>query len=160
MTAAKRAWDVLAQVPDPELPAVSVVDLGIVREVEESPDGRRVVVTVTPTYSGCPATEAIRSDIAAALAATYDAVEVRTRLSPPWTTEWVSARGRARLSSAGISPPPGRQPLPLLVEDRPHACPRCGSRELEQLAGFGATPCLALWRCTACREPFDHMKAH
>jgi ring-1,2-phenylacetyl-CoA epoxidase subunit PaaD len=159
-----RAWPLLEQVPDPEIPVLSVVDLGIVRAVEESDNGRSVTVTLTPTYSGCPATEVIARDVKAALAAAYDEVHVRTQLSPAWTTDWLSAAGREKLQDFGIAPPSaladGRTTLPLLDVNRPTACPRCGSAQVEELAGFGSTPCKALWRCTACREPFDYFKRH
>jgi ring-1,2-phenylacetyl-CoA epoxidase subunit PaaD len=155
----------LAGVADPEIPVLSVLDLGIVREVVESVDGSSVVVTITPTYSGCPATEVIRDDIRAALNAAYDQVEVVTQLSPAWTTDWLSAAGRDKLRGCGIAPPEGRALLPIMVtgdavEDRPAACPQCGSTEVEELAGFGSTPCKALWRCVTCREPFDYFKVH
>jgi ring-1,2-phenylacetyl-CoA epoxidase subunit PaaD len=154
-----QAWDVLAGVPDPEIPVLSVLDLGIVRHVLESDDGRCVSVTITPTYSGCPATEVIARDVHDALAATYDVVDVQTQLSPAWTTDWMSDEGRAKLRDFGIAPP-GRVLLPLVDVGRPEACPRCGLADLEELAGFGSTPCKALWRCTSCREPFDYFKKH
>ncbi|MDQ1748616.1 MAG: ring,2-phenylacetyl-CoA epoxidase subunit PaaD [Frankiaceae bacterium] len=154
------AWRLLADVPDPEIPALSVVDLGIVRAVDESDDGRRVTVTLTPTYSGCPATEVIARDVAAALASSYDEVDVRTQLSPAWTTDWMSDEAKAKLRGFGIAPPAGRVTLPLVDVGVPAACPRCGSRSVEELAGFGSTPCKALWRCQECREPFDYFKTH
>ena len=155
-----RAWALLAQVPDPEIPVLSVLDLGIVRHVLESDDGRCVSVTITPTYSGCPATEVIARDIRTALESAYDVVDVQTQLSPAWTTDWMSDEGRAKLHDFGIAPPSGRTTLPLLDTGRPDGCPRCGSRAVEELAGFGSTPCKALWRCTACKEPFDYFKKH
>ena len=151
------AWDLLAQVPDPELPTVSVVDLGIARAVDV--DGDRVVVTITPTYSGCPAMREIETDVEARLRERFDDVEVRTVLSPPWTTDWITDDGRRKLAGSGIAPP-GVRMLPLLVHDRPEACPHCGATDVEELAGFGSTACKALWRCTSCREPFDYVKAH
>ena len=157
-TASVAALQVLAGVMDPEIPVLSVLDLGIVRDVEESPDGRRIAVDVTPTYSGCPATEVIVSDIRAALGASYDEVEVRVQLLPAWTTDWISAEGREKLRKFGIAAPNGRALLPLAGSDRPDACPRCGSSEVEELAEFGSTPCKALWRCEMCREPFDYFK--
>jgi len=158
---ARRAWDVLETVPDPEIPVLSVVDLGIVRAVEEYDGGRGVTVTLTPTYSGCPATEVIARDVRTALEASYDEVEVRTQLSPAWTTEWMTDAGREKLRGYGIAPPAGRTTLPLIdVSGAPAACPRCGSDAVEELAGFGSTPCKALWRCTTCREPFDYFKTH
>ncbi|MDQ1706471.1 MAG: ring,2-phenylacetyl-CoA epoxidase subunit PaaD [Frankiaceae bacterium] len=152
-------WDLLATVPDPEIPALSVVDLGIVREVEEL-DGNRVRVTLTPTYSGCPATEVIARDVRTALENRYAEVEVRTRLSPAWTTDWMSDEAKGKLLGFGIAPPSGRVTLPLLDVGAPTACPHCGSGSVEELAGFGSTPCKALWRCRTCREPFDYFKKH
>jgi ring-1,2-phenylacetyl-CoA epoxidase subunit PaaD len=154
-----RAWALLEKVPDPEIPVLSVVDLGIVRDVEESPDGRSVTVTLTPTYSGCPATEVIAHDVRAALASVYDDVDVTTRLSPAWTTEWMTDAAREKLRGFGIAPP-GRTLLPLADVGRPEVCPHCGSPAVEELAPFGSTPCKALWRCTSCREPFDYFKRH
>jgi len=174
-TTQSRAWAILDGVPDPEIPVVSVVDLGIVRAVEESADGRSVHVTLTPTYSGCPATEVIARDVRTALEASYDDVAITTQLSPAWTTDWLSDKGKDKLQSFGIAPPShsanviisgpeiGRRPTDVSEVDhvrRPEACPRCGSADVEELAGFGSTPCKALWRCVECREPFDYMKPH
>lgn len=153
----ERAWEVLAGVPDPEMPMVSVVDLGIARTVEVEAD--RVVVTLTPTYSGCPALEAIEHDVRTALERDFAEVEVRTVLAPAWSTDHITEQGRRKLAGAGIAPP-GARLLPMLVEGRPVACPHCGSDALEELAGFGSTACKALWRCVSCREPFDYVKAH
>lgn len=155
---------VAAGVTDPELPMLTLADLGILRDVRE--EAGRVVVTVTPTYSGCPALRTMREDLGAALrAAGYPDVEVRTVLSPAWTTDWITAAGRAKLAAAGISPPgaaPRRAagPVPLTLEAvRPAVvCPRCGHRDTEELAAFGATACRSLRRCPACREPFEHVK--
>lgn len=155
-----RAWDLLDHVPDPEIPVLSVVDLGIVRAVEESPDGRSVTVTVTPTYSGCPATEVIMRDVRTALQAAYDDVRVQTRLSPAWTTDWLSDAGREKLHAFGIAPPAGRTLLPVVDAGAPQRCPHCGGSDVEELAAFGSTPCKALWRCGTCREPFDYFKSH
>ena len=154
------AWDLLEAVPDPEIPVLSVVDLGIVRQVDESADGRSVTVTLTPTYSGCPATEVIMRDVRTALEASYDVVDVRTQLSPAWTTDWLSDKGKEKLHGFGIAPPAGRASLSLVDVGSPAACPHCGSRAVEELAAFGSTPCKALWRCSACKEPFDYMKVH
>jgi ring-1,2-phenylacetyl-CoA epoxidase subunit PaaD len=151
------AWELLAEVPDPELPTVSVVDLGIAREVAY--DGEHLVVTITPTYSGCPAMREIEQDVTARLATRFADVEVRTVLSPPWTTDWITEEGRRKLVGSGIAPP-GARMLPLLTHGRPEACPHCGSGAVEELAGFGSTACKALWRCASCREPFDYVKAH
>jgi ring-1,2-phenylacetyl-CoA epoxidase subunit PaaD len=158
--AVARAWRILDGVADPEIPVLSVIDLGIVRAVEESADQRSVTVTLTPTYSGCPATEVISHEVREALATAYDEVHVRVQLSPAWSTDWLSEAGREKLLGYGIAPPNGRTTLPLLNTAAPAACPQCGSADVEELAGFGSTPCKALWRCRACREPFDYFKVH
>jgi ring-1,2-phenylacetyl-CoA epoxidase subunit PaaD len=152
-------WEVLGHVPDPEIPVISVTELGIVRDVRCT--GGAVEVIVTPTYSGCPATEAIERAIRAALiAAGASSVTVKTQLAPPWTTDWIDARARARLRDYGIAPPghaPAADAQPLSFVPRVD-CPRCGSRDTERLSQFGATPCKALYRCRACREPFEYFK--
>jgi ring-1,2-phenylacetyl-CoA epoxidase subunit PaaD len=158
------AADVIATVADPELPMLTLGDLGIVRDVREEADA--VVVTITPTYSGCPAMETIREDILGALrSAGFGRAEVRTVLSPAWSSDWISEAGRAKLVAAGISPPgpaPRRRsgPVPLVLGTRPSlvVCPRCGHRETELIAAFSATACRELRRCPACREPFEHVK--
>ena len=158
------AADVAAAVTDPELPMLTLADLGILRDVRQTGDG--VVVTITPTYSGCPAMEAIRDDLIAALeTAGYRGIEVRTVLAPAWTTDWITADGRAKLAAAGISPPgpaPRRTagPVPLVLGARAEAvrCPRCGHAETGRIAAFSATACRELRRCPACREPFEHVK--
>ncbi len=158
------AWDALHAVPDPEIPVISVTELGIVRDL--ALDGDRAVVTVTPTYAGCPATDVIAASIEAALrAAGAAAVEVRTQLAPPWTTDWIAPGGRERLRDYGIVPPGLRasevQPVRFVPRERDRiACPRCGSAETERLSQFGATPCKALYRCRACREPFEYFNPH
>ena len=140
-----RIWAVLEGVPDPEIPVVSVVDLGIVREV--SPE--RVVLT--PTYTGCPATQVIERDVRSALdSAGYRQVRLETMLSPPWTTDWISEQGRRKLRAYGIAPPTRE------AAD----CPQCGSADVEEISRFGSTPCKALWRCRSCAEPFDLFKCH
>lgn len=148
-------------VADPELRVLTIADLGILRGVEQAADGR-VTVTVTPTYTGCPAMDVIRRDIVAAARAAGSAeVEVRTELSPPWTTEWISAEGRAKLAAAGIAPPTARRPQQATVRlSLTVRCPLCGSPDTEELSRFGSTACKSLWRCRACREPFDAIKAH
>jgi ring-1,2-phenylacetyl-CoA epoxidase subunit PaaD len=151
------AFDTVAAVVDPEIRAVTIADLGILRDVTVGDDGR-VTVTITPTYSGCPAMDVIRQDIRRALHdAGYSDVDVVTSLRPAWSTDWISAEGRAKLADAGIAPPgPSRRPVALTIRVR---CPRCGSPDTEELSRFGSTACKALWRCRACAEPFDHVKA-
>jgi ring-1,2-phenylacetyl-CoA epoxidase subunit PaaD len=150
------AWCVLAGVLDPEVPVLSVLDLGIVRGVEEGDDGRLEVV-LTPTYSGCPAVEVIEADIVAALdAAALGPVRVRRQLAPAWTTDWISDEGRRKLREYGIAPP-GTSTV-RIVRRESLACPRCASTHTERLSAFGATACKALYRCLDCREPFEHFK--
>jgi len=163
-----QAWDVLRGVLDPEVPAISVTDLGIVRDVVEHDDGLEVLVT--PTYSGCPATEVIEQAIADALAAAgLGRVRVTQRRAPAWTTDWITPQGRENLRAYGIAPPgacagaaaPGKdaanvQPIRLMARDV--ACPRCGSARTERLSAFGSTACKSLYRCIECREPFEHFK--
>ncbi len=151
-------WDVLNQVMDPEIPVISVVDLGIVRDVHES-EGRFEVI-VTPTYTGCPATKQIETDIRQALDdAGYAEADMRISLSPAWTTDWITERGREQLKAFGIAPPEGSAGKRALFSgDANVACPRCASRDTEQISEFGSTACKSLWRCRACREPFDYFK--
>lgn len=163
-----QAWAVLAEVPDPEVPAISVCDLGIVREVQVGADGALEVV-LTPTYSGCPATEVIEQSVLAAVdAAGLGPARAVTRRHPAWTTDWISEDGRRKLLAYGIAPPGacaapqasstsvvrwlGRGGEPVV------ACPRCASPRTERLSAFGSTACKALYRCLACREPFEHFK--
>ena len=142
-----REW--LADVPDPEIPAISLIDLGVIRDVRW--DGDALVVAVTPTYSGCPATSVINMAIEDAIRRRgVERLRLERRLSPPWTTDWISAEGRAKLEAYGIAPP---RPA-----GGPERCPRCGAREVERVSQFGSTPCKAQWRCRACLEPFDYFK--
>lgn len=155
------AWRVAASVRDPELPVLTIEDLGILRSVRVDEDV--VLVDITPTYSGCPAMEAIRDDVTLALlSAGFPRVEVRLVLAPAWTTDWMSDAGRRTLSEYGIAPPTGRAaarsgPLPLALQVR---CPRCGSLDTHEVSRFGSTSCKALFECRACLEPFDHFKVH
>jgi ring-1,2-phenylacetyl-CoA epoxidase subunit PaaD len=153
--AARRA---AAGVVDPELLVVTVEELGILRDVRV--DGSAATVTITPTYSGCPAMDVIRADIRAAVrAAGFDPVDVVTVLRPAWSTDWISESGRTKLAAAGIAPPGPAgtaAPVRLALTVR---CPRCGSPETTELSRFGSTACKALWRCRSCTEPFEHIKA-
>ena len=154
------AWAVLAGVPDPEVPALSVVDLGIVRDVVCSGDGALDIV-LTPTYSGCPATEAIEADIRAAFAqAGLGTANISYRLAPAWTTDWISAEGRRKLAAYGIAPPGCRADDTAVVRvlARNVACPRCASAHTERLSAFGSTACKSMYRCLDCREPFEYFK--
>lgn len=162
-----QVWRWLADVPDPEIPVVSVTDLGMVRDVAY--DGDTLVVTVTPTYSGCPATGVINLDIELALAGHGVAkMRLERRLSPPWTTDWITAAGRDKLRAYGIAPPIdgtaadgrliGRVARLAGGSNLAVACPRCGSAATERVSQFGSTPCKASWRCRDCLEPFDYFK--
>lgn len=145
-----QAWQVLRSVMDPEIPVLSVVDLGIVRYVRAA--GSRLRVGITPTYSGCPATEVIQRSIEEALAREeLGDVTVETVLSPPWSSEWLSEEGRRKLRAFGIAAPRARAASNI-------ACPHCGSREVDRVSEFGSTPCKAHYRCSACLEPFDVFK--
>ena len=151
----ERAWAVLDTVLDPEVPVLSLRDLGIVRDVREGAAGLEVVLT--PTYSGCPATEVIAASVREAIdAAGLGPVTVKQQLAPAWTTDWISAEGRRKLHDYGIAPPGAVNTI--RIHARGIACPRCGSLQTERLSAFGATACKALYRCLACREPFEHFK--
>ncbi|KFG77283.1 1,2-phenylacetyl-CoA epoxidase subunit PaaD [Streptomyces mutabilis] len=159
---ARRARHIAEQVPDPELPMLTLADLGVLRDVELTGEGT-VVARLTPTYSGCPAMAEMRADVAARLReAGYASVEIRTVLDPPWTTDWITESGRRKLAEHGIAPPGAapRGPVPLVLSPlRPAVpCPRCGSRDTEETSRFAATSCKALWRCRDCREPFEYVK--
>ncbi len=155
----RRAWDAAASVCDPEIPVLTIADLGVLRAVEVGEDG--VEVTITPTYSGCPAMNMITLEIELALArAGFAKAQVRTVLSPAWTTDWMSEAGRRKLHDYGIAPPLPASSRRALFGVQHVACPRCGSERTELLAEFGSTSCKALWRCTSCREPFDYFKCH
>ena len=158
-TTAERAREVAASVCDPEVPVLTIADLGVLRDV--AVDGERVTVTITPTYSGCPAVDAIRDDIILALTdAGFDDVDVKLTLSPAWTTDWMTDAGKRKLTEYGIAPPTGRAaagPIRLALAVK---CPRCGSLDTREVARFGSTACKALYECRACLEPFDHFKVH
>jgi ring-1,2-phenylacetyl-CoA epoxidase subunit PaaD len=163
-----RVAQAVADVLDPEVPVVTIEDLGILRKAEVDEAARHVAVTITPTYSGCPAMDAIEGRIRHAAAKAGYTCDVVSVLSPAWTTDWMTDRGRDRLREFGIAPPVrGASALPsaaggpvaLTLQRRQVCCPRCGSAETEELARFGSTACKALRRCLACREPFDEFKA-
>lgn len=155
----ERLRALLSQVADPEIPVISVLDLGVVRHLLQRADGT-IEVGVAPTYSGCPATPVIKRDIARALNSAGIAAECVDVLSPPWTSDWISEEGRRKLAAFGIAPPARAvgSARELLDPDAVVACPRCASTSTTRLSEFGSTPCKALWRCDACLEPFDHFK--
>lgn len=155
----QRAWHAAAQVVDPEIPVLTIADLGVLRGVEVT-DGH-VEVIITPTYSGCPAMNMIRLEIEVALEkAGIAGALIRTVLSPPWTTDWMTADGRRKLRDYGIAPPNAGGGRRALFGEEVVACPRCGSSDTRLISEFGSTACKALWRCSACREPFDYFKCH
>ena len=156
----QRAWDAAASVVDPEIPVLTIADLGVLREVTVRDDGC-VDVAITPTYSGCPAMSTIAFDVAVALErAGFHVSHVRTVLSPAWTTDWMSEDGRRKLRDYGIAPPLPASSRRALFGVQQVACPQCGSEDTELLSEFGSTSCKALWRCKRCREPFDYFKCH
>lgn len=175
-----RARRLAEQVTDPELPMLTLADLGVLRDVAVAADGT-VVASLTPTYSGCPAIAEMRAAVAARLReAGFEQVEIRTVLNPPWTTDWITPAGRRKLAEHGIAPPAaasrpnspsspsihgaaaGTSPGPVLIQlsatRRSVPCPRCGSADTEETSRFAATACRSLWRCRSCREPFEHVK--
>ena len=161
VTATRAAYEVAASVCDPEVPVLTIEDLGVLRAVDADDD--RVTVTITPTYSGCPAMETIRDDLVLALThAGFAHVDVRLALTPAWTTDWMTDAGKEKLRRFGIAPPTGkaahrRGPIALSLAVR---CPRCGSLATREVSRFGSTSCKAHYECTACLEPFDHFKVH
>jgi ring-1,2-phenylacetyl-CoA epoxidase subunit PaaD len=163
---AERAREIAEQVPDPEMPMLTLADLGVLRAVDVDEEGA-VTVVLTPTYSGCPAMAEMRAEVDRRLhEAGYGEVAIRTRLEPAWTTDWITPAGRKALAENGIAPPrpatrgPAPGPVPLVLSTTRPAltCPKCGSADTEQLSRFAATSCRALWRCRACREPFEYFK--
>ena len=159
-----RAWQVASTVVDPELPMLTLADLGVLRDVEIADDGA-LVVAITPTYSGCPAMATMRDDLVRRLQEEgFDDVRVRVALHPAWTTDWITPAGRAALAAAGISPPgpaplrSGPVALSLAPTRREVRCPRCASADIHLTSEFGSTACKAMYRCRACLEPFDHVK--
>ncbi len=158
-------WKWLSEVSDPEIPVLSLTDLGVIRDVRW--EQGTLVVTVTPTYTGCPATSVINLDIETKLRSCgIDSIRLEQRISPPWTTDWLSPEGREKLRKYGIAPPvagtsnSGRIGKLLSGEAPVVACPRCGSENTEKISQFGSTPCKAAYRCRECREPFDYFKCH
>ena len=161
---ADQVWHLLESVPDPEIPVVSIRELGILREVNEQPGGE-VEVVITPTYSGCPAMAQIEQDVRELLAAHSIRARVVTRLAPAWTTDWITGPARAKLREFGIAPPGSQAAdhVVRLARRQPAAdvpCPRCGSANTTETSHFGSTACKALYKCLDCLEPFDHFKPY
>lgn len=151
-------WDLLDQVKDPEVPVLTIWDLGLLRDIERQ--GERILVTITPTYSGCPAMDEIAADIKRVLhAAGHTEIEVKTSLSPAWSSEWMSTQGREKLRNYGIAPPEDADVDADGLTPEAHAlCPHCGSRDTRRISEFGSTACKALFQCNDCKEPFDYFK--
>jgi ring-1,2-phenylacetyl-CoA epoxidase subunit PaaD len=158
-TRCQQAWTAAATVCDPEIPVLTIADLGVLRDIREN--GETLEVVITPTYSGCPAMNMIALEIELALdRAGITPAKVVTVLSPAWTTDWMTEEGRQKLSDYGIAPPSRATGRRALFSVDTVACPRCGSTQTVRIAEFGSTSCKALWRCEACREPFDYFKCH
>ena len=158
MTLRERARIAVSAVTDPELPVLTIADLGVLRDITEH--NGAVEITITPTYSGCPAMNVITLEVELALAQAGIEGHVRTILSPAWTTDWMTQEGRDKLRDYGIAPPARTASRRALFGEETVACPRCASEHTERIAEFGSTSCKALWRCLACREPFDHFRCH
>ncbi|WP_026544473.1 1,2-phenylacetyl-CoA epoxidase subunit PaaD [Arthrobacter sp. 35/47] len=153
-------WEIAATVADPEIPVLTIEDLGVLRAVDIDDDGA-VTVTITPTYSGCPAMDAIRDDVITALAMQgYANVQVALVLAPAWTTDWMSPEGKAKLEEYGIAPPTGKAAAGKVSVGLSVKCPQCSSLNTRELTRFGSTSCKALYVCQDCREPFDYFKVH
>ncbi|MDF9277113.1 phenylacetate-CoA oxygenase subunit PaaJ [Arthrobacter sp. EH-1B-1] len=160
LTLEQTVWDIAATVADPEIPVLTIEDLGVLRAVNIDNDGA-ITVTVTPTYSGCPAMDAIRDDIITALAVQgHTNVRVNLVLSPAWTTDWMSAAGKAKLEEYGVAPPTGKAAAGKVSIGLSVKCPQCSSLNTRELTRFGSTSCKALYVCQDCREPFDYFKVH
>lgn len=159
-TVEETVWDIAATVADPEIPVLTIEDLGVLRAVKTNDDGA-ITVTITPTYSGCPAMDAIRDDIITALAVQgHTNVRVDLVLSPAWTTDWMSSAGKAKLEEYGIAPPTGKAAAGKVSVGLSVKCPQCSSLNTRELTRFGSTSCKALYVCQECREPFDYFKVH
>lgn len=165
-TAEEKVWKILNKVSDPEVPVLSVVDLGIIRsvKVEQLEDGEHIHMVITPTYTGCPAMDVISMNIRLALIANdYKHIDIQTALSPAWTTDWMSEEGKSKLKLYGIAPPYGKQkanPDELFSSEENVQCPQCGSWLTHRISEFGSTACKSLYQCDVCKEPFDYFKCH
>lgn len=163
--AVKNIWSILETVHDPEVPVLSVVDLGIIRDVQINAESGQVVIAITPTYSGCPAMDVIRINIRMALLENgFKNIEIHTILSPAWTTDWMSNEGKKKLKAYGIAPPHSSAQtvchLESFQQEEAIQCPRCNSYNTRLVSRFGSTPCKALYQCEDCNEPFDYFKCH
>lgn len=155
-----KVWKLLGEIPDPEIPVISIVDLGILRDVQLQND-KEVIITITPTYSGCPAMRAIEDEIKSVLKNQgFEKIQILTTLSPAWTTDWLSDEANEKLRKYGIAPPEKTSvdKNSILGKSKKVACPQCGSTDCEMISQFGSTACKALYRCLSCKEPFDYFK--
>lgn len=154
-----RIWQIAATISDPEIPVLSIVDLGVLRDVKV--ENGKIEVVITPTYSGCPAMNLITMNLECAIEDEgYGLPRVTTVLSPAWTTDWMTEEGKAKLRAYGIAPPQGKAGRRALFGEEEVTCPHCGSNDTQRISEFGSTACKALWRCRACAEPFDYFKCH
>ena len=160
LSSSQLIWQLLATIPDPEIPVISIVDLGILREVEII-SANEITITITPTYSGCPAMRAIEDEIKVLLHKEgFEKITIKTTLSPAWTTDWLSKEANEKLRKYGIAPPEKTSvdKNSILGKTKKVACPQCGSEQSEMISQFGSTACKALYRCLSCKEPFDYFK--
>lgn len=159
ITAKEKVWELLNQIPDPDIPVISIVELGLVKDVEISDDSK-VTVTITPSYSGCPAMSVFKDDIKVLLRENdFKEVEIKTSLTPAWTTDWLSPATKEKMRVHGIAPPEHEPDQGMLFcKQKPVACPRCGNHETKIVSRFGSTPCKALWYCNTCQQPFEYFK--
>lgn len=156
MVTEKEIWDLLEQISDPEIPVLTIIDLGVVRTIEF--EAEKAIITITPTYSGCPAMQVIEDDIKALLKSIID-VEIKYTLSPAWSTDWISEKGRVKLKEYGIAPPENEiDKSVLFAEPTKVTCPRCESKNTRMVSQFGSTACKAQYQCNDCQEPFDYFK--
>lgn len=164
MNEEKEIWSLLETIPDPEVPVLSVTDLGIIREVHSIDPSKSIEIIVTPTYSGCPAMDAISMNIRMALLQKgYKDIRIKTVLSPAWSSDWISEKGKQKLKAYGIAPPMLKKKsagIELFAEPDPVQCPQCNSYDTTLISEFGSTACKSLYRCNNCDEPFDHFKCH
>jgi ring-1,2-phenylacetyl-CoA epoxidase subunit PaaD len=157
----KQLWALLSTIPDPEIPVLTITDLGIVRQVKWENESKKWIIAITPTYTACPAMDMIAMQIKMALLENgFKIFDIKTVLTPVWTTDWLTAEGKAKLLQYGIAPPVGKNKDEMLIATLKPACPQCGSTQTQLLSEFGSTACKALFVCNHCKEPFDYFKCH
>ena len=159
----EEVWNVLSEIPDPDIPVISITELGLVRDVHSDETNGKVIVTITPSYSGCPAMKLFREEIVTALKAKgAGEVEIKTVLSPPWTTDWLSEAAKVKMKEHGIAPPETTADAATLFSTsiKPVTCPWCNQKDTKITSQFGSTPCKALWFCNSCKQPFEYFKCY